>query len=247
MKIQRYILFIIISLIPLILKSQDYCDFILKIQNYQDSVKFKQEGDFSTIDSNSFTIDTYLGYFNEIRVQKNYKIGLYYFKSLIGGNPFLYAIKENTEIKNTDKMSIYRFVNKPKHRAKNHIIPDDSGKGFLQYLFFSVMGEQFALKWHSYYSEKYVIYSNDKLIEVINMLSDSEDFYVDLEELEKLNQISPQILIRKNEKDFLITWIENRTHSGIFRCTYQIKRSKPYPISLISEEKLLNIGLAFIY
>lgn len=166
-------------------KSQDYCDFILQTQDFQDSVKLKYQGDFQIIDSNTFKVDTYLDFFNSVAIQKDYKIGLYYFDNFVGGNPFLYAVKENREIENKDKNSLYRLLNKKKYRAKNHMIPTDSEIGFLQYLFFSEMGEQFALKWHSYYNEKYIICSYDKLINVVNELSESEDFFADLEDLKK--------------------------------------------------------------
>lgn len=43
------------------------------------------------------------------------------------------------------------------NRACNHLTPEDSKLGYLQYLLFHKAGEAFALYWHSYYGEKSII------------------------------------------------------------------------------------------
>lgn len=240
-------LLIIISIIPLVSKSQNYCELIQKIQNYQDSVKLKSIGDNDIIDSKTFDIHTYLSYFDSVEVEKGFEINVYFFDNILDGNPYLYVLKENKKIVDKNKNSLYKFLNKTESRAKNHIIPKDSEKGFLQYLFFSEMGEQFALKWHSNYNEKRIICSSETLTNVINELSNSKKFTADSIGLTKLKDVSPKILIERNNKDYTITWIENRTHSGVFRCTYQLKRNEPYEIIRTREEKLLEINMNFIY
>ncbi len=258
MKILNYILVLIISTIPLISKSQDYCEFIQNIQNYQDSVKLKSVGDSDILDSNTFDIHTYLSFFDKIAVETGFIINVYFFDNFLDGNPYLYALKENERIVNKNKKALYKFLNKPEFRAKNHVKPKDSEIGFLQYLLFSEMGEQFALKWHSNYNEKYIICSKKELNEIVNEFrkdyqvetSEEEieaDFSVDSEELNKLEQINPTIKIESGNGYYTITWIENRTHSGIFKCTYQINKNESYNIEKIKEEKLLDIEMNIIY
>jgi len=233
--------------ISLIVKSQNYCDFIMNVQNYQDSVKLKHVGEYEIIDSATFDINTFLTFFNNIEFEKNYRISVCFFDDFLNGNPYIYAIKNDQELKDKNKKSMYNYLNKPELRAKNHIVPKDSKKGFLQYLFFYEFGEQFALKWHSYYNEKRIICSSDKLDSVINDLETSEMFSADSLGLIKLKEVSPEIAIESNDKYYIISWLENRTHSGIFKCTYQISKKRPNKIDRIKEEKLLDIYMNFIY
>lgn len=153
-KLFHITLFLTISLIA---KSQDNCDFIQNVQNYQDSVKLKYLGDYDIIDPTTFDINTYLSLFDNIKFKKDYNIGVYFFDNHLDGNPYLYALKNDQKLKDKNKKSLYNFLNKTEIRAKNHIVPKDSERGFLQYLFFYELGEQFALKWHSYYNEKRII------------------------------------------------------------------------------------------
>jgi len=238
---------LIILILPLISKAQDYCLFIQNIQNYQDSVKLKSVGERNIIDSSTFDIHKYLSFFDSVEVERGIRIGVYYFDNFLNGNPYLYAVKNKQSLNDSNLKALYKYINKPELRAKNHIIPKDSENGFLQYLFFSEMGEQFALKWHSYYNEKLIVCSQEKLLNVINELSKSDLFSADSIGLEKLKDVSPKITIERNEKDFIVTWLENRTHSGIYRCSYLIERKAPFSIVKINEERLLEIQMNFIY
>lgn len=233
--------------ISLIVKSQNSCDFIMNVQNYQDSVKLKHVGDNDIIDSATFDINSYLTFFDNIEFERDYRIGVYYFDNFLDGNPYLYALKIEKELKNKNRNSLYNYLNKPELRAKYHIVPKNSERGFLQYLFFYEFGEQFALKWHSYYNEKRIICSPDKLDSVINDFETSEMFSADSLGLIKLKKVSPEITIESTDKYFIISWLENRTHSGIIRCTYQISKKSPNKIYRIKEEKHLEINMNFIY
>lgn len=255
----RLILLITITTISMIAKSQDYCNSIQNIQNYQDEVRLIRSGEFDIIDPNTFNIETYLSKFDNILVEKGYNIETYFFDNFLNGNPYLCALKNNQKLKGENTNSFYTFLNKPEVRAKNHISPKDSEIGFLQYLFFCEMGEQFALKWHSNYNEKYIICSNKKLDEVItefrknNQPKTEEEettmpaFGVNLEELDKVSQINPAIEIDFSNEYCSITWIENRTHSGFYKCKYKIQRKSPYIIEKINEERLLGIMIGFLY
>ncbi len=243
----------------MIAKSQDYCDFIENVQNYQDSVKLKHTGDCDIIDTVTFDIDTYLSSFDNIVIERNIKlmyISLIYF---LDGNPYLYALKNDQRLNDKNKKSLYKFLNKSEIRAKNHIIPKDTEIGFLQYLFFHEMGEQFALKWHSNYNEKFILCSKKKLDEVINEFkkynqtqtgeneAEMPAFKVDLQALNKIAQINPAVEIELTNEFCAITWIEDRTHRGIYKCKYKIQRQFPYKIEKINEEQLLEITIGFLY
>ena len=259
MVIQKHIFIFIISLSPIVLKSQDYCEFIQKIQEYQDSVKLKNSGDFNIIDTTTFNIHEYLSFFNEIGIEKGIRIGVYFLDNFYDGNPYIYALRSHEKLIDKNKRALYKFLNQPESRAKNHIKPNDSKIGFLQYLFFYVMGEQFALKWHSNYNEKYIICSEKKLKNVVNEFkkyfqpySNKKEievplFRVDSIQLKKIEKINPAIKLEFGNEHCTISWIENRTNKGIYRCTYKIQREAPNEIEIVSEEELLDITIGFIY
>lgn len=82
---------------------------------------------------------------------------------------------------------------------------------------------------------------------VISELETSEMFSADSLELIKLKKVLPEIIIDRNDNYYTISWLENRTHSGIYRCTYQISIKRPNKIDRIKEEIILEINMNFIY
>jgi len=85
-------------------------------------------------------------------------------------------IYENVKRSLTPTYALIIYARDPRNRLCNNIIPDDSREGYLQYLFFHQMGEQFALFWHSYYEEKTVL-CDKKDVEYYLMLVASQVKY----------------------------------------------------------------------
>lgn len=244
MKTMKYKLLIVFFIIPMISKSQDYCGFIQNIQNYQDSVKLKGNQYF---DSSTFDLNKYLSFFDKIKIDKGYKIGFYYMDYFLGGYPLLYSYKGDLNLAEMDKDTLSRFIKRPEIKARNFIYPKNSKLGYIQYLFFAELGENFALKWHSYASKKRIICSPDMLNRVISDLKTSEWFSVDSLSLIKLKDVSTEITFDKNDNYYIISWLEHRTHFAISRCTYMIERNKNHTITKIKEERLLEIIMNFVY
>jgi hypothetical protein len=248
-----------------IARAQYYCDFIKKVQKYQASVKLIYQGQYDIIDLATFDLDTYLEFFNKLVIPDGMKIKVYYFDNNFNGSPFLYSIRSTQNIDEiidsiyTYKIKInptqeinkrflyYDFLNDSCSKAKNNVIPENSDFGFFQYLFFSEMGEQFALKWHTRIESKKIICSNEMINRFIKEHKNNTRFYVDSISLEKLRQCSPTPIVKSSETYYEITWIENRTHSGVFKCTYRIEKESPFRIKKIKEKKILDIIRNFVY
>jgi hypothetical protein len=262
----KFVLTLLIAINPLIAKAQNYCDFVQKVQTYQDSVKLKYTGNYDMLDSSTFNLKTYLSYFDKLNPREGMKIGVHYFDNIFDGNPYLYAIKsyqdleniigipslkqrrrENLKYKPREIDALFNFLNDSTRKAKNNIIPENSEYGIFQYLFFSEMGEQFALKWHANYGEKYIICSKSMIKQFINEHKNNEMFSVASASLRKFEHYSPELIIKTNDDFYEITWIENRTHSGVYKCTYHIDRKFPFKIVRINEEMLLEINMNFLY
>jgi hypothetical protein len=134
------------------------------------------------------------------------------------------------------------------NKACNNLIPEDTKEGYLQYLFFNQMGDQFALCWHSYYIEKSVICSKKDIEFYLSYYKKTTDsFTIEEEKLRDLLQpdLSPHIEL--NPDECLITWYEIRTHEGIYKTTFSIERTFPFRIKDLAQEKLVAIAPQFFY
>ena len=118
-------LFLILS-ITQVLSAQDFCKFIQEVQKYQDSVKIKYNGEDASIDTSTFNLNSYLSYFDLLKVNDNKKICIYYRNSMGGGDPCLYAINANENINNIlDSLSLL-FKGESRTYLACHYISDSS-------------------------------------------------------------------------------------------------------------------------
>lgn len=142
---------------------------------------------------------------------------------------------------------LYKFLNDSSNRAFNHVIPDDTDIGFLQYLFFCEFGEIFALKWHSYYKNKSIITSKKDILEIIKYYTNNELYDTNKNEIKNLLKLNFTPTVHFNLNDCLITWYEFEEHNGIYKKTYRINRKQPYEFNLTENKKLTRISANFMY
>jgi len=145
----------------------------------------------------------------------------------------------------TDKL--YKFLNDSTNRACTHIQPEESEEGYLQYLFFYLMGEQFALKWHALYNEKSIISSIEQIKQFVKEYRGNKMFETSNKELRKILKVNATTAIRFDSDNCIVTWYEIETHNGIYERTYKISRVAPYQVKQIKEKELVTIGMNFIY
>jgi len=145
----------------------------------------------------------------------------------------------------TDKL--YKFLNDSINRACNHIQPEETEEGYLQYLFFHVMGEQFALKWHALYEEKSIISSTEQVKQFVKDYRGNKMFETSNKELRKMLKVNPIPAILFDSENCIITWYEIETHNGIYERTYKISRFAPYRVRQIKEKELVTISMNFVY
>lgn len=248
-----------------------YCEFINKVQSYQQRVETLYQDGYKLFDPNTFNINTYISFFDKLYIKVGFRIDALYYDSTMSGKSYLCGLSEKQnfskihEYISKDKIQIavikkeafrskyegeYEDIFGPtiyfhdfieKTRLKRFVIPEDSDFGFLQYLFLSEMGEQFALFWHALYNKKYIVCSVDLVEELVKDNNKESIFKTSDDELQRFKQTSliPEI---NQEPDFYqITWYEYRNLKGVFKCTYRINRMKPFDIKLISTERALKI------
>lgn len=145
------------------------------------------------------------------------------------------------------KHKLYRFLNDSINRAYNRVVPEDSEEGYIQYLFFREMGEQFALKWHESYNEKSVIANAIDIKQILIKYTNNSAFECNQKDLKKISKIDPTPCVKLDKDSCIITWYEIETHRGIFKRTYSISRSFPYCIQRLVNTCLLEINITFVY
>jgi len=253
--------------------AQNAVNFIERVQNYQKAVKIKQTGKFpDSIDTTTFNLNKYLQYFDKLIFPDGLRCHYIFADDREGGSPILYFKNDSLEIDSyiekkfqdsVDKNNVAKglitkeFVDVRKYQilcgfaemnnARNFLKPEDTEIGYLQYLFFNQFGEQFALKWHSNYGQKSIIFSENEMKRLFIFYSNTNDFSCKIEDFKKLLEINLTPVIEFGNDKCIIKWYEIRTHSGIHKLTYEISRVSPYLITTKEDVELLKINAEFFY
>ena len=307
MKIKHLFLVCFLFIIAVNATAQNSCDFLSRVQNYQDSVKVikrpNDNGDLvAEVDTSTFNMNDYMNLFDKIRY-KDGKVGLMINNyGPTAGQPLLYAKDSNFDIEkyiaetkareikqidsilskgilkyknlkhkkkslsekeinqiiekyekykyNYDSRNILRFfTSDTTNSAHNNIIPDDSPEGYLQYLFFHQMGEQFALHWHSYYGQRAVICNKKDVNYYLHLYNSlrKDDFDYNESELRDLLQVDLSPIIELDATSCTITWYIIWTHHGIFKETFTIQRKHPFGVEMGKSQEISKIEANFLY
>lgn len=261
-----YFLTILLSVLIDNITAQELCESIIKIQDYQNSVKLDHGSSGIKIDTSTFNLEQYLDYFKEIKFPENKKCYLYYSYGGLDGHPYFYVADNGFNLVDylNQKVPVkwwqsnyrrdyllsrekYLFLLDSTNQARFNIIPNESEKGYIQYLFFKEFGDQFALYWHSNYDEKYVICKTEQIVILIDDYSNSELFSADKNELNNLKNINADIKIEMANNSVVITWIECWIYWGIYKKEYTIARKYPYNINLTRSDTLAWFNPNFLY
>jgi hypothetical protein len=258
---------------------QSFPTFIQKIKSYQNQVKvIRQENpEGFTTDSATFNLATYFGLFDKLEVAPNRNLEYVFCYYSTYGIPSLYVKHDSVNIENhieqkldrfyktfgTHKSEIKEEVNDFRryellcsfardsmNKACNNIIPADSKTGYLQYLYFYLFGENFALFWHSNYWKGNVIFSKNEMQRLYDIYMTNEDYTVTDDEYKILKGLLKKRFkpkIKKTKDMYHYTWYEHYLHRGIFKSTYQINRHPPFIITRIHDEEIVSPQYGIMY
>jgi hypothetical protein len=253
--------------------AQNSFGFIEKVQKYQDSVKLIRNGQSpDVIDTSTFNINKYLQYFDKLSFPTGLKCHYVFWDGGMGGYPILYVITDSFKMEPYLENKIREFIEQynieenkitprlidfqkndfickfaKSNNAGKYVIPEDNKEGYLQYLFFNQLGNQFALKWHSNYGEASIIFSENEMKRLYNYYLKTDLYTCDIEEFAKLLEINPAPIIEMRNDKCVITWYDIRTHFGIHKMKYEISRSSPFAIETKEDIELLKINMEFMY
>lgn len=248
-------------------QSQNIEAFIQKVQAYQASVKLIMRGDSTSIDANTFDLKTYMQMFDKLKLESGLQYNYWFMDNVLDGRPYIYSHKPSFNLNDyyeqlADENGIYKkqerfkaihrakfeFVSKPENKASNHVIPEDSREGYVQYLFFHEFGEQFVLMWHEAYNAKSVIPSMKSKYIVYDENLDGTNIPEERgKEIYPPNIIIPEISAELNPNSCKVTWYENELCHGTFLRTYTVERKAPYIIRKISEKQIMAASFTGVW
>lgn len=157
-------------------------------------------------------------------------------------------IKENQKKSFTRNSALIRYALDSAKRVCNNLIPEDTPIGYLQYLYFHQMGEQFALFWHAYYGEKTVLCDKKDIEYFLSYYKERKGSF-DYEENKIRDLLNSDMspVVELDSTNCIIGWYEIYTHGGIYKNTYTIERAYPFRIKRVASEKIATISILFFY
>jgi hypothetical protein len=140
------------------------------------------------------------------------------------------------------------YARDPINKLCNNLIPDDSQEGYLQYLFFHEMGEQFALFWHAGCEEKTVL-CNRKDVEYFLSYYRKRNSSYDYEENKIVDLLNSDIspVVELGLTNCTISWYEIFTCRGIFKNKYTIERTYPFRVIKVESENIMKVSPQFFF
>ncbi|MEZ5071274.1 MAG: hypothetical protein R2751_09955 [Bacteroidales bacterium] len=228
-----------------LVSGQSFCSFIETVSRYQDSVRLDCREGKCRIDSATFSLDVYLSFFDKLGLPEGKRCDCIYVDRSADGFPILFLERRN--FKNPGPGRDIHSLMKPRRRARENITPEDSLEGYLQYLFFYVMGEQFALYWHANYLDKHVVCSEEGVGALLAFLRDNDLFVCSSTDMQMIENVDPTPVLWMNGRSCTITWIEVETHHGVFRRSYEVSRNHPFAVELKTEIQIAAIDTMFLY
>lgn len=155
---------------------------------------------------------------------------------------------ESIKRSHTRTYALVLYANDPGNKLCNNLIPDDTQEGYLQYLFFHQMGEQFGLYWHANYGRKTVLCDKKDVEYFLSYYRESKGYFkYDENKISDLLNLDLSPVVELDSTNCTIYWYEIYTHGGIYKNTYTIERTHPFRVKKLVSEEIVTISPLFFY
>ena len=182
-----------------------------------------------------FDPNRFIDALTHLSLEPGYVLDYVYTYDGMGGYPTLFA-------RPVDSPPYLSWADVPENAEYylDHVMVDDTPEGFLQYILFSQVAEQFYLYWHSGYNDREAVCTSGEVKTIIKDLSDG-DFGLPISFTGKLKalamrQVEPMVTI--DTDTVTIEMVTFTMWGGFYQETYTIQRALPHTI-LEHERKLL--------
>lgn len=140
--------------------------------------------------------------------------------------PFLKEVQiteEKTGKLPGEELRKYADANAP----RGHIVPKDSPAGYFQLLAFDLIGNRFALWWHSHYGELHILCSDEYKHKIIEKYIKQEDIQPTEEQLQAIDKVDVTPILHDFQRRLHglpgSGQYRRRTQQGEFRSLYANK------------------------
>lgn len=201
---------------------EKYQRMINEIKKYQEKANFPDnEEDLKEL-KETIKIEKYFDLLPNISIEKGWKVDYGYHKDQHGGSPRIFAYKKcyQTEL-NQNK---YLPPNKAENYLK-HINLDGTKDSYLQYIILILLGNQFALYWHSNYNDKEIIFTKNAIEKILKRKDDYFRFEEKFKDIAR--NINPEPNIKINIEKVLVRIVIFTKWGGFIEHTYHIDRNFP--------------------
>lgn len=152
--------------------------------------------------------------------------------------------------KSPREIALIRYASDSLNKAFCHVVPEDSGIGYFQYLILSEFGEKFGLYGHWDYGYGEPVCTRARMKELAEQ-NQGESYlhgtkYDEAQMEAALDEdFTPRIELQADK--CTITLCVFRASFGLHECTYEISRQAPYAIALVHEREIVGDGVRYIY
>lgn len=222
----------------------NYCDyFVTKLRIEQKNIKVDYLKDSVKVD---FDIKDYLQIFDELAIEKGWKVEFYYFYNGDAGRPLFLALQDDTSLKDllnsfNDKYEIFRYNDSV--NVFNHIKVSGTEKSYYQILILNLLGDDFALFWHAGYGSLDLLTSK-RAVDNLKSIRNGKDFD---KIKDAISKIDTKPIYKTTSDSVMITLKCFNDWSGLSERTYSIRTKFPHKINLINDSILIkyNCGILF--
>lgn len=227
--------------------------------------KEREEFNFNTMIKGEgwFDINDYFNVLSHIAMQDGYVLDYVYYDYGSGGHPLVYArARGQKPFENYIEFKVvYRelfpssvpdnlvgFVkDKTNTASENKIIIDDSKEGFFEYVVLQMIGGQYYLNWHSFYTDIQIICDPFVVDNIVEELKIWDVQALPAETIEKayLLDYEPVIVFHRDTVEVSVMTFSK--WGGFVRMTTVVNRKYPHTIIDVQEETILEYycGLSF--
>lgn len=224
------------------ISAKKYQKIVEDLKNYQDKSSVPDnEEDFKKL-KETIKVDKYFDLLPNISVEQGWKFDYGYHKDQHGGAPSIFAYKE------CDEKELVRNKYLPPDKGDDylkHISLDGSADSFLQYIILRLLGEQFALFWHSLYDDKEIMFTQNTIKEILKRDDDKINF--DNEFIEAAKNINPNPYVKIEIEKVLVRIVIFTKWGGLIEHKYHIEKDFPHEITNKEENTLVEYFCGICY
>ena len=204
-------------------------------------------------------LEDYLKVFDQLSVYKGWVLEGVYFNTRHGGRPILYPREASVsfsdmlegyarfgnsiflDVRDTEDIDSRLLDYEEKNPAYEYLKAAPNLYAYFQLLVYYLIGDCFALAWHSGYNDKTIVCSKRKLCEIAG------DIIKDDTVFDEVISISPIPEIEQYDDNVHISILVYTQWTGIVRHNYTVAKCYPHSISLIDKEVIFEYdsGLRF--